>query len=680
MARNILRIESHGFLIIKPSEQRSLEESESRLIISEKKWYYAIENSNDAIMFLDDNGFFYCNKKTLIIFGCELKDTFYSKHLSEVSPSIQSNGENSFEFSREKIKEAYETGSASFEWEHKKEDGTVFPAHVLLSPIEIDGRKVIQATVRDMSAQKKLEDEIIEANRNVESLFLNAPITMLVVDQNRRIVKANYSAQMIAGKCESEMASQLVGNVLGCLESLDDPRGCGFGVGCGDCDLRKMVVETIEKGTINTHKEILFRSHFDPNNPRKISVSTSQIKSEGENRGLVYIEDITEKKNLEKSLIKSQSMEIVGQIAAGLAHDFNNLLSAIMGQSECKMMDLPNLKNQVNQEEYDSWYEYLLEIKKVTTRGREITRRLSDISRSQEPIKKELTLNEVIDGSVNMLRQIVGGRGRLILDTEDELDTIEGDEGQLSQIIMNLVINARDSIGENGGDIIIKTGNSLGITENDNNQYSYIEVLDNGVGIDSSKLEKIFKPHFTTKSNSGGTGLGLFVVNMIVENHGGKIKLETELNKGTSMKLYFPSFKKFKSVEKDELNEMGELIGNGEKILYVDDQDFVQKPFARILEKGNFNVFTAASSEEAITLAEKGLEIAIIDLNLENESRLELAKILREKNKDLKIMIVSGEIPSSGQLLEMSELGFHFENKSEVAEFARIIKKLLGNK
>ncbi|HCC46697.1 MAG TPA: hypothetical protein DEQ38_01040 [Elusimicrobia bacterium] len=243
------------------------------------------------------------------------------------------------------------------------------------------------------------------------------------------------------------------------------------------------------------------------------------------------------REKLQQELLQSQKMEVVGRLAGGIAHDFNNILVAISGYAEFLMKTMPDgapAKDDLN------------EIVRETERGALLTRQLSTVARNQPLQLKVLSVNTAAEDACKMLKRLIGVNMHLQTNLEPALDSVKCDQGQISQVIMNLVINARDAMPD-GGKIIIETANEEVTASPEGmplppppGHYVTLKVTDTGTGMPSETAAHIFEPFFTTKPEGKGTGLGLSTVYGIVHQVHGGIGLETAPGKGTAFKIYLP--------------------------------------------------------------------------------------------------------------------------------------------
>lgn len=269
-----------------------------------------------------------------------------------------------------------------------------------------------------------------------------------------------------------------------------------------------------------------------------IQISLAQISEENSTALVAVLQDATELKSLEAQFVQSQKMEAIGQLAGGVAHDFNNLLTAISGHCDLLMM---------GRDEKDPAYSDLSQIIQNANRAAALVRQLLAFSRKQTLRPVKLLLTESLADLTHLLNRLVGEKIMLQLDHDAELQPIRADRRQLDQVIMNLVVNARDAM-QDGGTIRVETRNVFLETALQRDRasvppgdYVAIRVIDEGTGIPADKMGKIFEPFFTTKKAGKGTGLGLSMAYGIVKQMGGYIFVDSLPGQGTTFTLYFPA-------------------------------------------------------------------------------------------------------------------------------------------
>lgn len=357
--------------------------------------------------------------------------------------------------------------------------------------------------------------------------------------------------------------------------------------------------------------------------------------------------DITERKHAEEALRasqlqlqQSQKLEAVGQLAGGVAHDFNNLLTAINGYSSLALKRL---------DDTSPLKPYLEEVKKAGDRAASLTRQLLAFSRKQILEPKVLDLNDVVSDLSKMLRRVIGEDIELSASPTSDLGLVEADPGQIEQIIMNLVVNARDAM-PSGGKVTIETANVFLDDEyarehlaTEPGQYVMLAVSDTGTGMDAETQARIFEPFFTTKELEKGTGLGLSTVYGIVKQSGGFIWVYSEPGHGTTFRIYFPRVDAEKTTEAKPVDEAAQH--GSETILVVEDEDVVRKLAREILEDAGYEVLVADKGEEAIRQClehPQEIHLLLSDVVMPGAGGKEIAERLIPLRPGMKVLFMSG--------------------------------------
>jgi two-component system cell cycle sensor histidine kinase/response regulator CckA len=352
------------------------------------------------------------------------------------------------------------------------------------------------------------------------------------------------------------------------------------------------------------------------------------------------ITDITDRRTLEEQLRQSQKLEAIGQLAGGVAHDFNNLLTSVLGYSDIALRLLqPN----------DPVRSEIQEIRKAGERAANLTRQLLAFSRKQVFEPRTLGLNALIAESGRMLGRLIGEHIRLVTDLDASLGSVRADPGQIEQVIVNLVVNARDAMPD-GGTLTVRTRNAdvepgssrehFGI---DPGAYVVIAVEDTGIGIDSEIQKHIFEPFFTTKDKPHGTGLGLATVYGIVSQSGGRIFVSSQPGRGATFSVYLPRVER-PACEPAAPPELQARPGS-ETILLVEDEDAVRNLTRRCLQASGYEVLEAANAEEALDVASRHsgrLHLLVTDVIMPGASGPDLSRQLRARRPDLRVLFVSG--------------------------------------
>lgn len=373
------------------------------------------------------------------------------------------------------------------------------------------------------------------------------------------------------------------------------------------------------------------------------TVKVPLLSSDGASRQLLGVAtDISARKQLEDQFRQAHKMEAVGRLAGGVAHDFNNVLTVILAQTEFLLADLP--ADDLRRTE-------VLEIQSAADRAAAFTRQLLAFSRRQLLQPEVLELNEVITGMEMMVRRLVGEDVVLLTKLEPQIPKVWADPGQLQQVIMNLVVNARDAMPR-GGTLLIETG----LVELDEHYplqhptakpgvHVVLVVTDTGCGMDPATRSRIFEPFFTTKEPGKGTGLGLSTVYGIVKQSGGHIWVYSEVGRGTTFKLYFPPHYGVSRAAAVERAAPLPALASGATILLVEDERPVRSTVRRLLERHGYQVLEAANGLDALELVTlRGGEINLVlsDMVMPGMGGIELAGRVRTIAPKLPVLLMTG--------------------------------------
>jgi two-component system cell cycle sensor histidine kinase/response regulator CckA len=375
----------------------------------------------------------------------------------------------------------------------------------------------------------------------------------------------------------------------------------------------------------------------------RLYISGSEASADSAERVNVYSLDMTDQRKLEAQFAQGQKMQAVGQLAGGVAHDFNNVLTAIIG-----FTDLLLLKHKPG----DPSFNDLMAIKNSANRAAGLTRQLLAFSRRQTLRPQILEITTHIDDLTVLLKRLIGETVTLDVDHGHAIWPVKADLVQLEQVVVNLVVNARDAM-PSGGKITVRTRNvteaesaGLTFTGMPSADYVLIEVEDTGTGMPPEVLEKIFEPFFSTKELGKGTGLGLSTVYGIIKQTGGFIYPVSVVGKGTIFKIYLPRHiaAEGEVVAKAVVAPVKDLTGH-ERILIVEDEDNVRVFSARALRTTGYEVFEADSGDQALEVLEEEnyeIDLMISDVVMPEMDGPTLLKVVRERKPDLKVIFVSG--------------------------------------
>ncbi len=374
-----------------------------------------------------------------------------------------------------------------------------------------------------------------------------------------------------------------------------------------------------------------------------IQVTMSKMKRGGVTTVLAVLSDATELKTLEAQFVQSQKMQAVGQLAGGIAHDFNNILTAIMGHADLLLHRTDILSPD---------YEDLNQIKQNSNRAAALIGQLLAFSRKQTLRPKSLNLDDTLCELSHLLNRLLGEKVALHTETGANLKPVRVDERQFEQVIMNLVVNARDAMPD-GGTVVIRTRNETLQKELRRDRavvhpgdYVVVEVRDTGVGIPADKITKIFEPFFTTKKVGEGTGLGLATVYGIIKQTGGFVFVDSVEGAGTQFLIYLPVNDEpedvIEPVQAPQVIE-SDQTGRG-RVLLVEDEAPVRAFAARALALRGYTVTQASSGEEALDMLEGGEEfdIFVSDVVMPGKNGPTWVREALSTRPDAKVIFVSG--------------------------------------
>lgn len=361
---------------------------------------------------------------------------------------------------------------------------------------------------------------------------------------------------------------------------------------------------------------------------------------------LVHIEDVTERESLRRQLQASQRLETAGLLAGGVAHDFNNLLTVINSSAQLALHDI---------DESETAHEDVEQILHAGQKAANITRQLLTFTKQSETEPQLISLSETVGQFASMLRHFIPESITLDVDLRAEDERILIDPTQIEQVVMNLVLNARDAIGQQGR---IRVATFVLPDE----EKAVLEVADDGAGMDEETLNRVFEPFFTTKPKDRGTGLGLSMVYGAVTGAGGNIDIESEPGRGTTVVIELPMVDESTLIEVAERNR-SHLAEPGERILVVEDDESVRRVVERIVKRAGYEVLTASSGREALALLRRGEAISLVltDVVMPEQSGVALVERMREEFPDVETLFMSGYTND-----ELNEHGIGHEQPSVI--------------
>lgn len=491
-------------------------------------------------------------------------------------------------------------------------------------------RELVDRTRELVRAHQEMKSAAAERKRIAERLSQLASIieyssdAIVIFTLNGLIVSWNTAAETIYGYSGNE--------ILGRPRRLLIPSD--------QADDLPEVVEKLKRG----ERIKRFGSVHVAKDGRRIDVSMtiSPVKDAHEQiiGAAAITRDVSDRKLLEKQLQQAQKMEAIGQLAGGIAHDFNNLLSVINGHCELLAEQL-NLNDRSRQN--------CEQIKKAGERAARLTRQLLTFSRQQVLEPTVLNLNTVVVDLEKMLKRVIGEDVEFRISLDSRLGSVKADRGQVEQVLMNLVVNARDAM-PNGGRLIIETSNVVLEDEFAQQrgypQRSYVglSVTDDGIGMDAYTQARIFEPFFTTKEVGKGTGLGLSTVYGAITQSGGHIEVLSRVGEGTTFRIYLPTVKEPVREQKPK-TRVERRMGSLETILLVEDEDALRTLIGDLLINSGYNVLQAESPEKALVLAKQfagPIHLLLTDVIMPGMNGRALAQKLTVLRPELKVVYMSG--------------------------------------
>lgn len=522
---------------------------------------------------------------------------------------------------------------------------------------------------RDITERKLAEIDLHESNQKLNALINSSPLGIMVLDLDKNVIFWNSSCENIFGY----KAEEVLGLPIKVVQESKKDEFDKF-------------INSIKKGESYTGVEIT-RIRKDGSNVNLRSWLSPLYDMNNKVEGVIGIlQDITEiilyeeeQTRLREQMQHTQKLESLGVLAGGIAHDFNNLLMAIMGNVDLAMDKLtPNTEV----------FEYLKDVDNAARRAAELTKQMLAYSGKGKLIVQNLQLNDVVQDMSNILNVSISKKAQLCLKFDPDIPIIKADAAQIRQIVMNLIINASEAIGDKPGSICLKTG----LTEVKSEQmdafwrnenlpeglYVFLEVNDNGSGMSTETINKIFDPFFTTKFT--GRGLGLAAVLGIVRGHQGFIQVESILGKGTTFKVFFPPVWNEDLTVQTSNHKDNSWRGTG-RLLLVDDDASVREIGKRMFENLGFKVIIAENGKIALDIYKDNQEFVciVLDLTMPVMDGVEAFNELRKINPDVKVIIASGynEQEISTELINNGLNGF-IQKPYHSSEIKEKLSKILN--
>lgn len=584
---------THGRPIMRDGEFRGVQgmlvdisdkkEAEAALQQSEKKFRDLFDNSADAVFIYSLNGWM------LEVNEIACRHLGYSREeLLEMTPMDLVPSQEIPKVMKG-IQTISEKGGLVVESVHRRKDGIEYPVEIKARNVEFDGEPAILAVARDITGRKIREGMLRESEWQKNLILNSAEEKIIHYDDEFRIIWANRAAASIVDRNEAEMAG------LRCYELFhqrSEP--------CPDCIVQK----ARETGLPQYIERREFNGTYWSQRAYPVTEDSGEVSTV-----VLFAQDVTAQKQaqeenarLQEQFRQFQKLESIGRLAGGVAHDLNNLLSPILGYGEMLLTGADLGENQRNK---------LDQMVDAGKRARALVRQLLAFSRKQMLEFTTIDLNELLQSFENLLGSTLNENITLRFKPAEGLPLFKGDAGQLEQVIMNLVVNARDAM-PHGGEVIIETA-AVELDENYANRrkgvtpgdYVMLAVSDTGCGMDEDTRKQVFEPFFTTKSADQGTGMGLSTVYGIVKQHGGNIWAYSEPGLGTTFRVYLPVSAELsipRAQEAGAREEERPEPNRSKTILVAEDEETVRNLVVAMLERQGYTVLVGESGEEVISL------------------------------------------------------------------------------
>lgn len=580
---------------------------------------HAVQSTNECIIISDPDD-------RILMVNAAFEKTYGYKDSEIIGENVSTlrADNNASNLAEEILSSTMEGGWRGELWNHSK-SGRVFPISLAASPLKNEDGKLV-ATIgvaRDITLEKRDADALRTSQERFEKLFHASPdwISLAELD-NGIVLEVNERFEQITGYSRDE----ILGRSALDLGLFTDP------------SLYERLMTILREGIPVSDFEYGLRKKSGE--PAIILASFELIEIAGCRYTLAVHHEITMRRKMEEQLRQSQKMEAIGQLAAGIAHDFNNLLTIISMTCEATMLKLPQDHAAISA---------FTDIQSTTTRAANLTQQLLAFSRQQPVRPRVLDLNRAILEVQSMSTRLIGNNIELTFIQGDPIGTIRIDEGQLHQIILNLVLNARDAMPA-GGKLLLETRNVrieernvAGNPQMPVGDYVMLAVTDSGTGMDAATRARIFEPFFTTKERGKGTGLGLATVYGIVKQNNGFIWVYSELGFGTTFKVYFPRLSE--AVSPAVPARAADSETGHQTVLLVEDEPVLRRKLTDYLNGIGYRVICAGDGDEAVKLCEFSSEkptLLVTDVGLPRMNGVQLGKVLRARMPDLRILYLSG--------------------------------------
>ena len=677
---------------------------------SEKKFQYLYDYAPNMLVSVD--------AKTAKIVDCNLTlANELGKTKEEIigQPVFNLYAADSAQYARENVFPKFiKTGFIEGEeLQIQRKDGSLIDVILNVKPVNDSNGNLARShsSYIDITERKKVEEELKESELRYRKLFEDSPVSLWEEDFSE-VEKCFKKLKKQGIKDFRKYYEEKPGEVKKCINKIKIVDINKSTINLHQAESKNHLLSSIDKifigksfdvfreelitlaqGAETFEHELTFTTLADEIRHVFLKLFVGKTKDNKRNfsKVLVAISDITESKRaeeerlyLEKQILHTQKLESLGVLAGGIAHDFNNLLAAILGNADLALRKLS---------ESSPSYKNVKEVINASHRAADLTNQMLAYSGKGKFVIELVNLSEIVNEMSNILEVSISKKAKLKYNFAEEIPFIEADLTQIRQIVMNLITNASEAIGDNIGAILIETGyvycnneyleKCIAYENSPENYYSFVEVTDTGCGMDDETISKLFDPFFTSKFT--GRGLGMATVLGIVRSHKGVINVKSELGKGTAIKVFFPVVKDFsekiEETEKADSIEIDSTLNFDGTVLVADDEEGVRTICTEMLETFGLSVITAEDGEDALNVINENKEkisCIILDYLMPKLDGEQIVKKLKESKINIPIIISSGytEQEISGKFDGKGIVGF-IQKPFLINDLALHLKKVL---
>jgi PAS domain S-box-containing protein len=583
---------------------------------SEERYRVITQAASEGIVTIDEDGVIvFANSASERIFGYPARDLVGQPLTRLMPPALADRHRAGFA-------RYLGTGEKGMSWEGVQvpaihSSGRELTVEISFGEFGASGRRLFTGVIRDVTDRRRAEIELKRAQERLRMVVSKSPLVLFTIDRDgvftlsegRGLEQLGLSPNELVGRSAYEVyrdAPQIVANLKRALAGEE-------------------FVDGVEVGPL------AFDTCYTP------------LRDEaGDVVGVIGVAtDVTERRRLENQLLQSQKMEAVGRLAGGIAHDFNNLLTTVLGYSTL-LLQHPRPGQEPDKR--------ILEIKRAAERGAGLTRQLLAFSRKQVIQPQINDLNQVVAEMEEMLRRLIGEDIEFVFTRSAQAVLVRADTGQMEQMLMNLVVNARDAMPRGGRLDVEVAALGLAAPRADGEQaipagnYAVLTVRDTGTGMDPETLARVFEPFYTNKERGKGTGLGLAMVQGVAQQNGGYVLVRSDVGVGTTFEIYLPQAEG-QGAAAEELPLVTERPVGAETLLLVEDEATVRELVLELLQREGYTVLVAGHGEEALAVAARHagpIHLLVTDVVMPGMSGGELASRFLAARPGMRVLYISG--------------------------------------